>query len=879
MLSADASVDPPAPSPGRRIGNYELVRRLAKGGMGEVYLARDLTLGRRVAVKFLATDADEVVARRFVIEARATARCTHENIVVIHEVASWEGLPYMVLEYLDGEPLGAQMLRGALPTGRVLEVVRSVLRALARAHQAAIIHRDLKPENIFITRRGVVKVLDFGIAKLVDTRDEDDAIRRDRATLDSLDHGRIVGTRPFMAPEQWARAAVDARTDLFALGVIAYCALAGRHPSGSAQPQAFEAAGREVDRPYPSLALAAPHVPEAVVAIVDRAIQKRPEHRYQSASDFLRGLDELDRHGARRIAGDACPYPGLAGFTEADADRYFGRAPELRRAMEILRTRSVLAVVGPSGAGKSSFVQAGVVARLRADDDGWDVVVVRPGPRPLHGLVGALRRLPGLALPADAVEVLTAEPGRLGEWLRSWCHGRARRVALAVDQFEELFARGGPAPERDAYLTALLSATDEVLEPVRLVLAIRSDFLGAVAAYPAFADAIVEGTQLLSPLDRGGLRAALEGPLEQVGYRFEDPAALDEIVDAFAGEDHALPVLQAVAVQLWERRDQRARVVGRDAIAAVGGVAGALARYANAVIAPLPESHREIAHQIFLRLVTVHGVRTATDRAAIEAIAPEAPRVLRALLAARLVVANDEASTVELVHEVLIESWPLLADWLRSSREDRLVRERIAHAAAAWDERGRPPGLLWSGDAVLEARRFVERAEIELSVTEVAFVRASLAWRSRTARRRRGAIAAALLIALAVAAASVVALVKVRRAERAASAEAESATRARRELVEQVRALEAAEQARAAAHEEAAGRRREVESQRAQVELGEAALRDALAEARSILRQRDAALAKERVLRDDLEAALARERERNAELTRRRARIVQELPP
>jgi serine/threonine protein kinase len=171
MLSARDGDATSAPAPGLRIGNYELMRQLAKGGMGEVYLARDLTLGRRVAVKFLALDADEEVARRFVIEARATARCTHENIVVIHEVSSWEGLPYMVLEYLDGEPLTAQLRRGTLPPDRVIELMQAVLRALARAHEAGIIHRDLKPENIVVTRRGLVKVLDFGIAKLMDSRD------------------------------------------------------------------------------------------------------------------------------------------------------------------------------------------------------------------------------------------------------------------------------------------------------------------------------------------------------------------------------------------------------------------------------------------------------------------------------------------------------------------------------------------------------------------------------------------------------------------------------------------------------------------------------------------------------------------------------------
>jgi serine/threonine protein kinase len=167
----------PPPVPGTRIGQYELIRLLGRGGMGEVHLARDLRLGRLVAIKLLTTQRPDL-GERFLAEARATARCHHENIVVIYEVGevgSAGGHPYMVLEYLEGQTL-RQWLRehaatsgehAPVPPGRAVELMLPVVRALAYAHGQGIVHRDLKPENVMLTRAGVIKVLDFGIAKLL----------------------------------------------------------------------------------------------------------------------------------------------------------------------------------------------------------------------------------------------------------------------------------------------------------------------------------------------------------------------------------------------------------------------------------------------------------------------------------------------------------------------------------------------------------------------------------------------------------------------------------------------------------------------------------------------------------------------------------------
>ncbi len=163
-----------------QIDRFELIRELARGGMGQVFLARDTKLGRKVAIKFLLHD-DPDFAQRFLVEARATARCTHENIVTIYEVGEHEGLPFMVLEYLEGKTL-SEVLDSHPTLKQFTELMVPVLRALERAHEHGIVHRDLKPSNIFVTDRGGVKVLDFGIARMTDrARRCSAAARRDRA--------------------------------------------------------------------------------------------------------------------------------------------------------------------------------------------------------------------------------------------------------------------------------------------------------------------------------------------------------------------------------------------------------------------------------------------------------------------------------------------------------------------------------------------------------------------------------------------------------------------------------------------------------------------------------------------------------------------------
>jgi serine/threonine protein kinase len=218
--------------PGAVIKHYELIRKLGAGGMGLVFLARDTRLGRLVAVKFL-LEHTGTAATRFLIEARTTAQCRHENIVVIYDIDEVHGSPYMVLEYVEGRTLREAMADPAPDRAQMaVERMLPVARALCRAQGMGIVHRDLKPENILLSDAGQIKVLDFGIAKqVVELAQTTPALTGSRDAIMGLTQdGALVGTMPYMSPEQWHGDSLDVRSDIWSAGIILFELATGAHP-------------------------------------------------------------------------------------------------------------------------------------------------------------------------------------------------------------------------------------------------------------------------------------------------------------------------------------------------------------------------------------------------------------------------------------------------------------------------------------------------------------------------------------------------------------------------------------------------------------------------------------------------------------------------
>jgi serine/threonine protein kinase len=751
-------------TPGLRIGDYELIRELGRGGMGQVFLARDTKLGRRVAIKFLLAPSQRFTSR-FHVEARATARVSHEHIVTIYVTGEHEGMPYMVLEYVEGKTLGALMADQRLPVARAIELIVPVVRALERAHAENIVHRDLKPDNIIVSASGTVKVLDFGVAKLFATENEDSGRRPHPPSwpgdLDQTRSGAIVGTLPYMSPEQLGMDEVDHRSDLWAVGIMLYQMLAGHHPLDPVTQGRLFGAAAALDEPMPSLGDDAPGLPDRLVEAVARCLAKRKDQRYTGATELLAALEPLlPTRAGKSLAGDESPYPGLHAFQEVDANRFFGRGRDIAALLARLRDHPLIGVVGPSGVGKSSFVRAGVVPALKSTGEAWEVLIVRPGRSPLAALASAMESLRDTrdsdpTLEGDPAATLRAEPGVFGARLRARARRRRAQILVFVDQHEELYTMVPDAEERRAFTKCLAAAGDDPSGPIRVVLSMRSDFLDRAAEDRRFVAELTGGLVFLQPLGREGLQEALVAPLEALGFSFE-AGVVPQMLDALEATPGALPLLQFSAARLWDQRDRQRRVLTREAYVAMGGVAGALATHADEVLAALPAPDQHVVRAIFQRLVTPERTRAIVDASELRDLSPEVDRLLAHLVAARLLVMQkrgDGERSVEIVHESLIRSWPQLGRWLDENQEDAAYLAQLGAASRQWDAKGRAAGLLWRDEAMLEARQWHARYQGDLPAREQAFLDAVFAQarRARWIRRSIAAVIAAVaMVALVI---------------------------------------------------------------------------------------------------------------------------------
>jgi eukaryotic-like serine/threonine-protein kinase len=304
---APAAAEPADPLLGTCLGSFRLTRKLDQGGMGTVYLGEHVGIGSRVALKVLhpRLASSPQVLRRFHTEARAVNLIGHENIVSVIDIQPAPPRPYLVMEYLEGEPLSGLISRGPVASEIAIALLAQVCDALEATHARGIVHRDLKPENLFLVRRGqgpaFVKVLDFGIAKLLDAEER---------TTDTAE-GALIGSADYMAPEQSRGERVDGRADLYALGVIAYRLVTGRLPFEEKSLTALLLAHQT--RPPPNPRAVRAEVPPALASVILRALAKEPDERFQSAST-LRGALHVARLEGLGTPGPVRTPPPLASF-------------------------------------------------------------------------------------------------------------------------------------------------------------------------------------------------------------------------------------------------------------------------------------------------------------------------------------------------------------------------------------------------------------------------------------------------------------------------------------------------------------------------------------------------------------------------------------
>lgn len=287
---------------GRTVSHYKILERLGSGGMGEVYKAYDLTLNRLVAVKLLAAEmtSDKERKQRFIQEAKTASALNHPNICTIHEIGESDGLDYIVMEYIAGRTLKEAIHSGSLDLRHKIEIAIQAAEGLSKAHDAGIVHRDIKPENIMISGDGYAKIVDFGLAKLTEVRNPGNG----EESLDSAERLRMTGTKPaslttpgvvlgtvgYMSPEQARAKAIDHRSDIFSFGTVLYELFTGRDPFPGASPiEVLHAVLTDAPKPVSS------DLPDVLRHIIAKALEKDPDHRYQTMKELVTDLKRLKR--------------------------------------------------------------------------------------------------------------------------------------------------------------------------------------------------------------------------------------------------------------------------------------------------------------------------------------------------------------------------------------------------------------------------------------------------------------------------------------------------------------------------------------------------------------------------------------------------------
>ena len=413
---------------GQQVGHYQIVRELGRGGMGVVYLAQDISLGRPVALKLLpkhlTSDTDRL--RRFQREARTASALNHPNILTIHEIGQVNDLHFIATEFIDGVTLREQIKSKELKLSDALNIAEQIASALAAAHEAGIVHRDIKPENVMLRRDGYLKVLDFGLAKLTEKQAPEEATQS--ATGVNTDAGMVMGTAGYMSPEQARGLSVDMRTDVFSLGVVIYEMVTGRIPFAGATSSDLIVS--ILDREPQPLSCHLPDVPAELQRIVSKALRKDKEERYQVVKDLFLDLKSLkqEQEFEARLQHSTPPNSGSGeiGSREVTGDIANGAAQNVgQQTKEVQKARTTISPEFPNR--KPLFWTAGILCGLLLLVGAW--------------YVSRLIIKPETTQPALTPVPLTTDPGFEG------------MPSLSPDGNQVAFASGGPQTDNfDIYV-------------------------------------------------------------------------------------------------------------------------------------------------------------------------------------------------------------------------------------------------------------------------------------------------------------------------------------------------------------------------------------------------------------------------------------------
>src|SRR5579859_1732005 len=356
----------PQLTPGLKIGGYVLVEKLGTGGIGEVWKARDPRLNRVVALKFIAAERPGSTAVRDLLrEARAASALNHPNIVTIFEVGEGAESAYLAMELVEGETLRARLKRSRLPLDEALELAQQIVTGLAAAHRNGIVHRDLKPENIMLRVDGLVKLMDFGLAKVVPWAEASTAGLAPASV--ATDSGAIVGTLTYMSPEQARGKPVTASSDVFSFGIVFYELLTAEHPFQA--DTAVDTLTAILNKEPASASAKSPAVPQAVSAITSRALEKDSSRRYASGVELS---EDLKRARSAQVAS----------ATTVEAAPAMRHTPRWMQAVGVALIAAILSVAAwrlrstPTGGGVATTVRSVAVMNFRSEPDDQSAAIL-----------------------------------------------------------------------------------------------------------------------------------------------------------------------------------------------------------------------------------------------------------------------------------------------------------------------------------------------------------------------------------------------------------------------------------------------------------------------------------------------------------------------
>ncbi|MFY1827727.1 protein kinase domain-containing protein [Myxococcus fulvus] len=515
----------------------------------------------------------------------------------------------------------------------------------------------------------------------------------------------VPGTPLYLAPELWRGEPASRATDIYAMGVMLHELCTGSAPH---QHVPLAELGRAVTaRRPPLLAGQRLDLPAGFASVVDRCLALEADQRFDSGDALREALEALSLPVQATPLPSGNPYRGLRAFEAEHRAVFFGREAELREVMDRLRGERFVLLAGDSGVGKSSLCRAGVLPALTGpeSDTSWDIVSWTPGRRPLESLAAALAPILDESPDALLSQVVDEEPGALARALR-----RRRRsshpVLLFIDQLEELVTFSEPS--QVTRLAEELALALHRVPRIRVLATARSDCLTRLVALPGLGDELPRALYLVRALTERGLRDAVEGPARALGVRFESTELVDALVTSATRAEGGLPSLQFVLEALWEARDVSRGLIPMAALTALGGVEGALARHADAVVDRLRPEQRPRARELLLELVTSEGTRLRLTRDELLR-GPEddtGRAVLDGLVRGRLLTASEAESgegVYTLAHESLLTHWDTLRGWLGQDEQHRAIRHRLARAATEWERLGRPSELLYAERQLSEA--------------------------------------------------------------------------------------------------------------------------------------------------------------------------------